>query len=68
MAAMPAETALALNADDLLVETLTDLLATLTATRPGVVLEGLPTGPWLASLLAGLADDANWYLTLVGKK
>lgn len=63
---MPAETALALNADNLLVETLTDLLATLTATRPGVVLEGLPTGPWLARLLAGLADDANWYLTLVG--
>lgn len=63
---MPAETTLALNADDLLVETLTDLLVTLTATRPGVVLEGLPTGPWLASLLAGLADDANWYLTLVG--
>jgi hypothetical protein len=64
---MPATTsALVLNADDLLVETLLDSLTKLTLTKPGVVLEGLLPGPWLPKLLQQLGEDENWCLTLVG--
>ncbi len=55
-----------LSADDLLVEILTPLLTDLTAKKPGVVLEGLPAGPWLGKLLGELGADETWCLTLVG--
>lgn len=64
---MPVETSTpVLNADDLLVETLAELLTSLTDTKPGVVVEGLMAGPWLEKLLHQLGTNPNWCLTLVG--
>lgn len=55
-----------ISADDLLVEILVPLLTDLADKNPGVVLEGIPVGPWLAKLLSDLGIDENWCLTLVG--
>ena len=55
-----------ISADDLLVEILVPLLTDLTGKNPGVVLEGIPAGPWLAKLLSDLGTDETWCLTLVG--
>lgn len=55
-----------LSADDLLANTLVDLLTQITQAYPGVVLEGVAAGPWLATLLNELGKDDNWCLTLVG--
>ena len=63
-----ATTASALTAEELLAETLVELLGKLTDNdaKPGVVLEGVAAGPWLARLLNELGSDESWCLTLVG--
>ncbi|MEJ7658878.1 MAG: hypothetical protein WKG07_04245 [Hymenobacter sp.] len=56
----------AITPDDVLLPVLTDLLTDYTNTAPGVVLEGLPAGPWLPRLrLAQLGAQPAWHLTVV---
>lgn len=55
----------ALTPDDVLLPVLTDLLTDCTNNAPGVVLEGLLSGPWLPRLLAQLGAQPDWHLTVV---